>query len=637
MFAELGIFFLILTFLISSLGFVIPLYFGNLNQPITQTKISKLIFCCTLSSFFLLTYCFITSDFSLEVVQKNSNSQLPMIYKITGVWGNHEGSILLWLLIMTFFGLLLSNQKKINTKLKEITLSIQNTLIFLFSSFILWTSNPFERTFPPSIDGADLNPLLQDPGLIIHPPFLYLGYVGFSIVYSLALAILILNQNKKEFFENLRPWIFISWTFLTCGIGLGSWWAYYELGWGGFWFWDPVENASLLPWLTASALLHTVIISSKNSSLQNWTIFLSITTFLLSLLGTFLVRSGVLVSVHAFANDPTRGIFILLLLMIVTGIGFFFFLRRSHNFSDGIRVNLISREGAISLNNIFMLTLSFTILLGTIYPLISNVFFKNKISIGAPFFNSILSPLMLPVTLGMMLGPFMRWGKDDIINLLSRLSILLIVLVFVSLFVWYLNFGGPILSIIFFILSAWIIISSLFEFSKFISLSPKVVIKKIPLNIFSQSFAHIGIALIMIGATGSSILKIEKIQFQEINQIITLNNFDVKFLGVKLVEEDNYVSQMGHFEISKNNSYIKTLYPEKRMYNTGKQVTTEASIYSTFLGDLYIAIGENNSLNKNSWTTRIWFNPFTIWIWIGVLFLVIGGMVSLTRIIKNKK
>jgi|TARA_B100000287_G_scaffold424735_1_gene469860 cytochrome c-type biogenesis protein CcmF len=637
MFAELGIFFLILTFLISSLGFVIPLYFGNLNQPITQTKISKLIFCCTLSSFFLLTYCFITSDFSLEVVQKNSNSQLPMIYKITGVWGNHEGSILLWLLIMTFFGLLLSNQKKINTKLKEITLSIQNTLIFLVSSFILWTSNPFERTFPPSIDGADLNPLLQDPGLIIHPPFLYLGYVGFSIVYSLALAILILNQNKKEFFENLRPWIFISWTFLTCGIGLGSWWAYYELGWGGFWFWDPVENASLLPWLTASALLHTVIISSKNSSLQNWTIFLSITTFLLSLLGTFLVRSGVLVSVHAFANDPTRGIFILLLLMIVTGIGFFFFLRRSHNFSDGIRVNLISREGAISLNNIFMLTLSFTILLGTIYPLISNVFFKNKISIGAPFFNSILSPLMLPVTLGMMLGPFMRWGKDDIINLLSRLSILLIVLVFVSLFVWYLNFGGPILSIIFFILSAWIIISSLFEFSKFISLSPKVVIKKIPLNIFSQSFAHIGIALIMIGATGSSILKIEKIQFQEINQIITLNNFDVKFLGVKLVEEDNYVSQMGHFEISKNNSYIKTLYPEKRMYNTGKQVTTEASIYSTFLGDLYIAIGENNSLNKNSWTTRIWFNPFTIWIWIGVLFLVIGGMVSLTRIIKNKK
>ena len=409
------------------------------------------------------------------------------------------------------------------------------------------------------------------------------------------------------------------------------------MGWGGFWFWDPVENASLLPWLTASALLHTVIISSKNKSLQNWTIFLSITTFLLSLLGTFLVRSGVLVSVHAFANDPTRGIFILLLLMIVTGIGFFFFLRRTHSFSNRIKINLISREGAISLNNIFMLTLSFTILLGTVYPLISNVFFKNKISIGAPFFNSILSPLMLPITLGMMFGPFMRWGKDDIRNLLSRLYILLIILIFISLLMWYLNFGGPIISIIFFILSAWIITSSLFEFSKFISISPKVVIKKIPLNIFSQSFAHIGIALVMIGATGSSILKIEKIQFQEINQIIPINNFDVKFLGVKLIEKDNYVSQMGHFEISKNNVYVKTLFPEKRMYNTGKQVTTEASIYSTFLGDLYIAIGENNSLDKNSWTTRIWFNPFTIWIWIGVLFLVIGGMISLIRIIKQKK
>ena len=637
MIAELGVFFLILTFLISSMGFVIPLLSRNQYQTISQTKISKLIFCCTLSSFFLLTYCFITSDFSLNVVKNNSNSQLPLIYKITGVWGNHEGSILLWLLIMTFFGLLLSNQKKINTNLKEVTLSIQNILIFLVSSFILWTSNPFERSFPPSIDGSDLNPLLQDPGLIIHPPFLYLGYVGFSIVYSLALAILILNQNKREFFETLRPWVFISWTFLTCGIGLGSWWAYYELGWGGFWFWDPVENASLLPWLTASALLHTVIISSKNKSLQNWTIFLSITTFLLSLLGTFLVRSGVLVSVHAFANDPTRGIFILLLLMIVTGIGFFFFLRRTHNFSNRMRINLISREGAISLNNIFMLTLSFTILLGTIYPLISNVFFKNKISIGAPFFNSILSPLMLPITLGMMFGPFMRWGKDDIRNLISRLYILLIILISVSLLMWYLNFGGPIISIIFFILSAWIITSSLFEFSKFISLSPKVVIKKIPLNIFSQSFAHIGIALVMIGATGSSVLKIEKIQFQEINQIIPINNFDVKFLGVKLVEKDNYVSQMGHFEISKNNVYVKTLFPEKRMYNTGKQVTTEASIYSTFLGDLYIAIGENNSLNKNSWTTRVWFNPFTIWIWIGVLFLVIGGMISLVRIIKQKK
>ena len=633
MIAELGIFFLILTFILSSLGFVIPLSGSTLKEVISQIKVSKIIFFSTFSSFLFLSFCFVTSDFSLNVVQKNSNSQLPIIYKLTGVWGNHEGSILLWLLIMTFFGFLFSLEKKTDKEFKEIVLCIQNSLIFLVSSFVLWTSNPFERSFPPSVDGADLNPLLQDPGLIIHPPFLYMGYVGFSIVYSIALAILIHNKNRKVYFETLKPWIFISWTFLTCGIGLGSWWAYYELGWGGFWFWDPVENASLLPWLTGSALLHTIIISSKNRSLQNWTIFLSIITFLLSLLGTFLVRSGVLVSVHAFANDPTRGVYILFLLLIITAVGFFFLLKRNYNFSDKVQLNLMSREGAISLNNIFMLTLSFTILLGTIYPLISSVFFKNKISIGAPFFNSVLSPLMLPISLGMMFGPFMRWQKDDIEKLFSRLKVLLLVLFFFSLFIWYLNHGGPVLSVIFFILSAWIITSSVFEFSKFISISPNIHFKKIPLNVFSQTFAHIGIGLIMIGATGSSILKTEKIQFQEINQTIQVESFNVKFLGVKIIEKENYLSQMAKFNIYKNGELIKTLLPEKRMYNTGKQVTTEASIHSTLLGDLYIAIGDNNSINKNSWTTRIWFNPFTIWIWIGVLFLVLGGMISFTRII----
>jgi Cytochrome c biogenesis factor len=281
------------------------------------------------------------------------------------------------------------------------------------------------------------------------------------------MAILILNNNTKEYFEILKPWIFLSWTFLSCGIGLGSWWAYYELGWGGFWFWDPVENASLLPWLTSSALLHTIIISTKKKSLQNWTLFLSIITFLLSLLGTFLVRSGVLVSVHAFANDPTRGVFILLLLLAISAISFFLFLQRSKTFSSKLQINLVSREGAISLNNIFMFTLSFTILLGTIYPLFSNVVFNNKISVGAPFFNSILSPLMIPITLGMMFGPFLKWEKDDIGNLISRIKILLLILFLVSLAVWYLNFKGPILSIIFFAFSAWIITSSLFELLKY--------------------------------------------------------------------------------------------------------------------------------------------------------------------------
>ena len=312
MVAELGIFFLILTLVFSSFGFLQPIL-SNINKNIllfTQEKLSVLIFTFTLLSFFCLAYSFIVSDFSLNVVVNNSNTQLPIIYKITGVWGNHEGSILLWLLVMTFFGFLFSIQNIKNKEIKIKTLYVQNTLIFLIGLFIVLTSNPFERSFPPEIEGSDLNPLLQDPGLIIHPPLLYLGYVGFSILYSISLALLLFKIKKDDFVNVLRPWVFASWTFLTLGIGLGSWWAYYELGWGGFWFWDPVENASLLPWLTASALLHTILISSKRKLLLKWTLLLSIITFTLSLLGTFLVRSGVLISVHAFANDPSRGLFI---------------------------------------------------------------------------------------------------------------------------------------------------------------------------------------------------------------------------------------------------------------------------------------------------------------------------------------
>ena len=635
MIAELGIFFLVLTLVISSFGFISPLLNKFSFADLCQLNVSRLSFLFTLLSFFALTFSFVISDFSLSTVQKNSNSELPLIYKITGVWGNHEGSILLWLLVMTFFGFILSIQKNINSQIQKTTLNFQNSLIFLVSSFIIFTSNPFERSFPPAVEGADLNPLLQDPGLIIHPPFLYLGYVGFSIVYSMSLATL-LQKKTSEFLKYLRPWIFISWTFLTCGIGLGSWWAYYELGWGGFWFWDPVENASLLPWLTGSALLHTIVISSKSNHLQNWTIFLSIITFLLSLLGTFLVRSGVLVSVHAFANDPTRGLFILLLLLIVSAIGFFLFIRQEKSIEKQSSINLISREGAISLNNIFMLTISFTILLGTLYPLFSNIFFQNKISVGAPFFNSILSPLIFPMAIGMVFGPFLKWKKDDLFKLLDRLKILIILLFIISLFVWYISYEGPVLSIILFVFAAFVILSSSFEFTKAIKFKPKITFKKIPLKRISQSIAHIGIALIIIGATGTSILKQEKIQFQDTGGITLIKDFKIQFKGVKMLEGQNYLSQMGRFDVYKKDVLITSLFPEKRKYNSSRQITTEAAIYSTLLGDLYIAIGDQNELNENSWTTRIWFNPFTSWIWIGVFFLVFSGLISVIRTLKKE-
>ena len=636
MVAEIGLLFLILTFVVSSISTVKLIIKDTKYLSLTEisdTKISLLIFLFSLFSFSCLTYSFINSDFSLDIISKNSNSQLPLIYKITGVWGNHEGSILLWLLVMTFFGFLFSISNIQNQELYNKTLMIQNSLIFLVSSFIVFTSNPFVRTFPPSIEGSDLNPLLQDPGLAIHPPMLYLGYVGFSIVYSISLAALTIPK-KINFVDILKPWVFISWVFLTAGIGLGSWWAYYELGWGGFWFWDPVENASLLPWLTASALIHTVIISSKKDILMNWTLLLSIVTFLLSLLGTFLVRSGVLVSVHAFANDPTRGIFILIMLILISFIGLFFFLKSSKLYSSDYNIKFISREGAISLNNIFLISLTFTILVGTIYPLVSSTFFSSKLSVGAPFFNSILTPVMIPMTLGMIIGPFLRWGSDDLGKLLVRLKTLLILFILTSMILWYLNFGGPILSIIFFIFSSWIIISSIFELGKFITFKPSIIINRIPSKSISQSLSHIGIGLLIIGATGSSLLKEEKIQFQEIDKNIQINKFDVQFKGVEIIEGPNYLSQTGVFDVFQDDTFITRMKPEKRFYNIGQQVTTEAAIYSTTLGDLYIAIGDKNKSDSSvSWTTRIWFNPYTIWIWIGVLFLVVGGCISFFRVI----
>ena len=328
MISEIGFLLLIIGLVLSSLSFfeLIKIKFTNANEYFDQIKLTNIIFLCILCSFICLTYSFISSDFALDVISKNSNSQLPHVYKITGVWGNHEGSILLWLLVMTFFGFLFSKNSSSPLNFKKVVLRIQNSLSFLIASFVVFTSNPFKKTFPPPVEGSDLNPLLQDPGLAIHPPFLYLGYVGFSIIYSISLASLS-SEFKEYLIKTIKPWIFVSWIFLTCGIGLGSWWAYYELGWGGFWFWDPVENASLLPWLTATALLHTIVIADKKKIFINWIVALSILTFVLSLLGTFLVRSGVLVSVHAFANDPTRGVYILLLLLGISGYGIFVYLK----------------------------------------------------------------------------------------------------------------------------------------------------------------------------------------------------------------------------------------------------------------------------------------------------------------------
>ncbi len=644
MIVEFGYIFLVLTIVFSFFQFFDPIFEKVIqkgrNEFINIDKCADVVFLSSLISFICLVYAFVVSDFSLEITSKNSNSQLPLIYKITGVWGNHEGSILLWLLVMTFFGFIFSKHKIKNKDLKKIILSIQGCLCFLIGLFIIATSNPFARIFPPKIEGSDLNPLLQDPGLAIHPPFLYLGYVGFSIVYSMAVGLLIKKKCNKDFIALMKPWIFMSWIFLTIGIGLGSWWAYYELGWGGFWFWDPVENASLLPWLTATALLHSILVVEKKETLITWTILLSIITFSLSLLGTFLVRSGVLVSVHAFANDPSRGLFILIMLLSIFGVGIFFFLKNYRNFLDNKNIEVLSKEGAISLNNIFMVTISATILLGTIYPLISDAFFDKKISVGAPFYNAVILPFVGPLILGMILGPFLRWGRDDILKVFNRLRPLIGILFLVTLVYWYFENQGPVISIISFTLAIWLITSSLFEIFYNAYLRFKNGQNKfwqLPKRIFAQAFAHIGVALVIIGATGGSVLKEEKIQFQELGEFIKINDYEIQFSNVENKVIDNYRSDYATFKVYKNNEFIKNLYPEKRYYNTGKQVTTEAAIHSTLFGDIYIAIGERNESFKDmqSWTTRIWFNPFIIWIWAGVFFMASGGIISLLNSYKK--
>ncbi len=636
MIAELGLVLLIITIMLSSVLFFIPfLKFRSTNLIFdnhTISKVCNLMFGSIFVSFLCLTYSFIISDFSLKVVSENSNSQLPLIYKITGVWGNHEGSILLWLLVMVFFGFLFSRSNIKDFSLKKKIICIQGGLCFLIGLFIFFTSSPFERILPPEIEGKDLNPLLQDPGLAIHPPLLYLGYVGFSIVYSIAVGGLLNKKIDKDFIMLLKPWVYVSWIFLTFGIGLGSWWAYYELGWGGFWFWDPVENASLLPWLTGTALLHSIIVSEKKGTLIAWTLLLSIITFSLSLIGTFLVRSGVLVSVHAFANDPSRGIFILGLLIFVIGFGLVCFIKNYKYFIKQTDfISPLSREGAISLNNIFMLTIAGTVFFGTIYPLIADAIFNKKISVGAPFFNAVIIPFTIPLVLGMMLGPFLKWGKDDIFKISHRLKYLFVSIFIMSIIFWYIESKSPVLAIIFVTLSIWLFMSSIFEIIEQFKIKKKVNKNwwRIPTKIYAQTFSHIGFSLLIIGATGTSILKKESIQFQNIGDQVKIDKYLVRFNGVEHKNKQNYKTDFASFEVFVGNKLITILNPEKRFYNSGNQVTTEAAIYSNFLGDLYIAIGDQNKTETKSWTTRIWFNPYTIWIWIGILMMGLGAMISL--------
>ncbi|MBT7814764.1 MAG: heme lyase CcmF/NrfE family subunit [Gammaproteobacteria bacterium] len=580
-------------------------------------------------SFSFLVYAFLIDDFSLRYVASNSNISLENIYKFSAVWGAHEGSILLWVLILSLWSACIPLfSGKIPKRIVIDMISIMGVLLLFFLVFILFSSNPFDRIFPIPLNGKDLNPLLQDPGLIIHPPLLYIGYVGTSVPFVFAVAVLIDGHIETEWISWLRKWVISSWVFLTIGISLGSWWAYHELGWGGWWFWDPVENASFMPWLAITALLHSLIVSEKRGIFISWSILLSILTFSLSLLGTFLVRSGILVSVHAFANDPERGLYILIFLSLIIGSSLILYFSRSSKLIFYREYSVTSKEFILLINNLFLTITTFAILLGTLYPLITSSLDLGKISVGAPYFNFIFSALMLPVVFLMAPAVYSNWSKTNYNSLSKKLGKILfysLVIAYVwmnfyyksDIFIVYLGISLALFTIISSTIKMFQIFDNTFEKNYFKTLL------SIPSSIIANSLAHIGIGVLIIGVTVSTYYSSQKEIIMVKGSEILIKDTKIKFVDVEGKLSSNYTSQMGIFDAYKNDKYVISFFPEKRTYNIQKNVMTEAAIDSRLMSDIYIALGEN--IADDSWVVRIYYKPFIQLLWYGVGLMILGG------------
>ena len=589
---------------------------SNISQEILFSA-SKLHFPIILISFLCLITTFVGEDYSLDYVSKNSNSSLPLIYKISAAWAGHEGSMLLWCVVSSFWMFLASvYSSNLHKRLRVNFLAIMGILNLGFLLFVVATSNPFDRNMTIPLDGNDLNPLLQDFGLIVHPPMLYMGYVGLSVVFSFAVACCFEDDFKKEWAQWIRPWVLASWAFLTLGIALGSWWAYYELGWGGWWFWDPVENASFMPWLMATALLHSVIATSEKGIFKSWTILLSIFTFSLSLLGTFLVRSGILISVHSFANDPSRGVFILFMLIALIGGGLLSYALNSKKFVDDSDVRLISKEGFFLLNNILLVTATFTILLGTMYPLFLDILGLEKISVGVPYYNAVFVPLMIPLILLVGYVPILL-SRTSIDSQLVQLFIIFVISIFLSFI-----FSAQ--SILFFVgifSTVWIIANILFDFYRSSDNSVKIRRR------VGMYFAHFGLAIFIIGASVSESNKIEKEFTLEIGETKKVGVFDYRFENLKEFKSANYDAVIASIIVSKGDRFITEINPEKRLYHSSDSPMTEAGINGRLDRDLYVSLG--NMVSDNKWSMRIYDKPLIRLIWIGTIFMILGAIFSI--------
>jgi cytochrome c-type biogenesis protein CcmF len=573
-------------------------------------------------AFAALASAFLNNDFSVLYVAQHSNSLLPKPYQFAAVWGGHEGSLLLWVLLLALWTVSVAVfSRSLPLDMVARVIGVLGLLSVGFLLFILFTSNPFERLLPAAMDGKDLNPLLQDPGLVIHPPMLYMGYVGMAVAFAFAVSALMSGRLDAAWARWSRPWTVIAWTFLTFGIGLGSWWAYYELGWGGWWFWDPVENASLMPWLVGTALIHSLMVTEKRGSFKAWTVLLAIAAFSLSLLGTFLVRSGVLTSVHAFASDPKRGVFILVFLAVVVGASLTLFAWRAPRVALGGRMELVSRESFLLANSVLLVVATAAVLLGTIYPLVIDALNMGKLSVGPPYFNAVFAPLLVPTIFLMIPGSVSRWRDANVRDIAHHLR--------------WTALGAAVLAVIWpFILGDWSIGAAFgFFLGLWVALgtAQQVLLRfskpgRIPASFWGQQIAHFGIAVLVMGITGVKCYEVERDVRMQIGDVVTIAPYTFRLNSLDEVRGPNYKAVRADVQVFRNDKIIEILQPEKRRYFSSAMAMTEAGIDSGFMRDLYVSLGEPLNEARTEWSMRVYYKPFVPWLWGGVLLMVLGGV-----------
>ncbi|PKO83389.1 MAG: c-type cytochrome biogenesis protein CcmF [Betaproteobacteria bacterium HGW-Betaproteobacteria-11] len=642
MIPELGQLALILAFAVALIQASLPLIGAQRRQaawialarPAAQTQFLLVAF-----AFACLARSFLVSDFSVLYVAQHSNTQLPTVYRFAAVWGGHEGSLLLWMLMLSGWGLAVAGfSRPLPDGMVARVLAVLGMVASGLLAFILFTSNPFERLLPAAAEGRDLNPLLQDPGLVFHPPLLYMGYVGFSVVFAFAIAALISGRLDAAWARWSRPWTTAAWCFLTLGIALGSWWAYYELGWGGWWFWDPVENASFMPWLVGTALIHSLAVTEKRGAFKNWTVLLAISAFSLSLLGTFLVRSGVLTSVHAFATDPRRGVFILILLALVVGASLTLFAWRAPKVGLGGQFALLSRETLLLINNVLLVVAAASVLLGTLYPLIIDALGLGKLSVGPPYFNAVFVPVMVPLLLLMAVGPLARWKHATAREIARRLRLAAGLALAAGLILPRLMGAWTPLTALGCLLAVWITASTVFQIAERLGRGASTAanlparLQAIPASFWGMHLAHFGIAVFVLGVTLVGGYQEEKDVRMAPGDTVTAGGYTFRLVELSTAPGPNYTATVGHFEVSRDGRQVTTLRPEKRQYFSSTMPMTETAIEGGLTRDLYVSLGEPLDApgeNTGAWSVRVYVKPFVDWIWSGCLLMALGGLTAM--------